>query len=41
MSTPNWIAAEANGADPTGVKDSTAAIRAALGRAAASITTRL
>ncbi len=40
MSTPNWIAAVADGADPTGARDSTAAIRTALRKAAASITTR-
>jgi Pectate lyase superfamily protein len=39
MNTPNWIDAHASGADPTGVHDSTAAIRAALARAAACITT--
>jgi hypothetical protein len=39
MNTPNWIDAQASGADPTGVHDSTAAISAALTRAAACITT--
>ena len=39
MNTPNWIDAQAGGADPTGVHDSTAAIKTALRRAAVCVTT--
>ncbi|HEX6931519.1 MAG TPA: right-handed parallel beta-helix repeat-containing protein [Streptosporangiaceae bacterium] len=39
MNTPNWIDAQASGADPTGARDSTAAISAALAKAAACVTT--